>query len=83
MIKVARGGGTERAWTGKYNDNKEKGGDMMNSTIIMTTPTTKLTSRQSTIIIQECTIVSVVALPSSQARKSLTLDLGGPALWIV
>ena len=25
-IQVARGGGTERAWTGKYNDNKEKGG---------------------------------------------------------
>ena len=25
-MKVARGHGTERAWTGLYNDNKEKGG---------------------------------------------------------
>jgi len=25
QYQVARGGGTERAWTGKYNDNKEKG----------------------------------------------------------
>ena len=24
-MKVARGHGTERAWTGLYNDNKEKG----------------------------------------------------------
>jgi len=32
---------------------------------------------------KECIIVSVVALPSSQARRSLTLDLAGPALLIV
>jgi len=25
QYQVARSGGTERAWTGKYNDNKEKG----------------------------------------------------------
>ena len=31
---------------------------------------------------QECTIVSAAALLFFQARKSLTLDLGGPALWI-
>ena len=32
---------------------------------------------------QECTIVSAAALLFFQARKSLTLDLGGPALWIL
>ena len=39
--------------------------------------------KSSPLNFQDCTIVSVVALPFSQARKSLTLDRGGPALWIV
>ena len=68
--QVARGGGTERAWTGKYNDNKEKGVDCKSST-------------HSPLNFQESTTVSVVVLPFFQARTSLTLDQGGPALWIL
>ena len=68
--QVARGGGTERAWTGKYNDNKEKGVDCESST-------------HSPLNFQESTTVCVVVLPFFQARTSLTLDQGGPALWIL
>ena len=67
QYQVTRRHATEPAWTGKYNDNKEKGG-----------PSVSLTLYYFTSLCQGCTTVSAATPPSSPANTSSTLAPVGP-----